>query len=144
MATNDVTSSILGPGVFEVGTDPDNIEFAMQMTNVALTPSHEDTEQRGTLGKPKRAAQVKTTWAVGGTAVQDFELEATEGFSEYCRVNNGVEKFWRFIPNNVYAVQYSAHAQVRAIPIGGEIDEELTADFSWPVTDDIVRAPVAP
>lgn len=142
MAATDVTSSILGPGVLEFGDDPDTIDFSMQMTNVALIPSHEESDQTGTLGKPKRAADVKTTWVLGGTQVQDFELEATEGFSEYARVNNNQEKFWRFVPNDAYAIQYSGKAQIRAVQIGGEIDTELTADFSLPITEGPDRATV--
>ena len=140
MAALDVTDSRLGPGVLELGATPD--DFAMQVANVRLEPSHEETDQRGTLGKPDRPASVKTTWSLAGTLVQDWELEAPEGALEYLRTHNLEELPFRWVPNDTHAIQYSGTVQIRSVVIGGDIDTETTSDFSFPVVGDIARADV--
>jgi hypothetical protein len=142
MAVDDVTDSRLGVGELSLGAVPD--EFAMQVTNCRLEPSHEESEARGTLGKPNRAATVKTTWILAGSVVQDWELDAPEGFLEYCRVHNGEEVPFTFVPSTAHAKQYTGTVQIRATTIGGEVDVELSSDFSLPVVGDITRGEVVP
>ncbi len=137
MSATDVTVSKLGEGTLTLGPSPN--DFSWQVTNCRLEPSHEEADQRGTLAKPKRAKDITTTWVLAGTAIQDFELDAPEGFQEYCRVNNGIEVPYTFTPNTAAGKTYTGNVQIRAIPIGGDIDEEVTADFSFPCSEEPER-----
>lgn len=140
MATDDVTDSRLGPGVLELGATPQ--AFQMQVANGRLEPSHEESDNRPTLGKPDRAKTVKTTWVLAGTLVQDFELDAPEGALEYLRTHNGEEQPFRWVPSDTTAKQYSGTVQIRASTIGGDVDVELTSDFSLPLVGDPERGDV--
>lgn len=137
MAATSVTVSKLGEGVLTLGATPQ--DFSWQVTNCRLEPSHEEADQRGTLAKPKRAAEVTTRWVLAGTAIQDFELDGPEGFADYCQDNNGTEVPYVFTPNTAAAKSYTGNCQIRAIVIGGDVDVEITADFSFPCSEDPLR-----
>ena len=142
MAATDVTDSRLGPGVLELGATPN--DYAMQVANVRLEPAHEESEQRGTLGKPERPATVKTKWNLVGTLVQDWELDDPDGALEYLRIHNLEEVPFTWVPSDTHGKQYTGTVQLRAVVIGGDIDVETTADFSFPVIGDPVRGTCRP
>lgn len=134
------TDSRLGPGTLELGT---LTGAGCQMSNVRLVPDHEDEDGTPTLCDPEPAPELKTTWTLQGTAIQDFELPATTGFVEYCRANNGVEVDFKWVPNSnvgsTTPLDYSGTCQVRAVEIGGDVSVQNTTDFEFPVVGTIIR-----
>jgi hypothetical protein len=136
------TGSRLGPGKLTIGTAPN--DYSYQITNTRLEPTVEENEARGTLAEPTRAPTTKTTWALAGTVIQDWELESPQGFVEFCRVEDGNEHPFTFVPNTVVAKQYTGTCRVTAVIIGGEIvDDDSTSDFSFPVST-FTRGAVTP
>jgi len=109
-------------------------EFACQATNVRVTPSHDESgDEVETLCGDKLAPDVKTTWSLAGTSIQDFDKPA--GFVQYSVENNleVVEFSWQ--PNaSTFVVEGTV--QVRACEIGGDVNARLTTDFEWPCQDD--------
>jgi hypothetical protein len=113
-------------------------EFACQQTNVRVTPSHDETgDEVETLCGDKLAPDVKTSWALAGTSIQDFD--SPDGFVQYSVENNleVVEYSWK---PNVSTFEVTGTVQVRAVEIGGDVNTRLTTDFEWPCQDDPVFA----
>lgn len=125
--------SRLGPGTLTLGTT----EYGTQASNVRLTPNHEDNEGTPTLGIPVPAPEVKTTWVLAGTAVQDWEDAA--GFIEYCRDNNNTQVSFSWEPNTDAGVTFSGTCLIKAVEIGGDVAVQTTSDFEFPVVGDVTR-----
>ena len=111
-------------------------EFACQQTNVRVTPSHDETgDEVETLCGDKLAPDVKTSWSLAGTSIQDFD--SPDGFVQYSVENNleVVEYSWQ---PNAGTFEVTGTVQVRAVEIGGDVNTRLTTDFEWPCQDDPV------
>jgi len=111
-------------------------EFACQATNVRVTPSHDETgDEVETLCGDKLAPDVKTSWSLAGTSIQDFD--SPDGFVQYSVENNlqVVEYSWQ---PNTSTFEVTGTVQVRAVEIGGDVNTRLTTDFEWPCQDDPV------
>ena len=111
-------------------------EFACQQTNVRVTPSHDETgDEVETLCGDKLAPDVKTSWSLAGTSIQDFD--SPDGFVQYSVEHNleVVEYSWK---PNVGTFEVTGTVQVRAVEIGGDVNTRLTTDFEWPCQDDPV------
>ena len=111
-------------------------EFACQATNVRVTPSHDETgDEVETLCGDKLAPDVKTSWSLAGTSIQDFD--SPDGFVQYSVENNlgVVEYSWQ---PNAGTFEVTGTVQVRAVEIGGDVNTRLTTDFEWPCQDDPV------
>lgn len=109
-------------------------EFACQQTNVRVTPSHDETgDELETLCGDKLAPDVKTSWSLAGTSIQDFD--SPDGFVKYSVENNleVVEYSWQ---PNAGTFEVTGTVQVRAVEIGGDVNTRLTTDFEWPCQDD--------
>jgi hypothetical protein len=134
-----VTDSRQGPGTLSLGT---LTGAGCQMSNVRLVPGQEETEGTPTLCDPNPAPDVSTTWALEGSAVQDWENSA--GFVEFCRQNDGNVVAFDWHPNTSLTpdVTYSGSCQVRAVEIGGDVGVQNTTDFSFPVVGDLSRTEV--
>lgn len=109
-------------------------EFACQATNVRVTPSHDETgDEVETLCGDKLAPDVKTTWTLAGTSIQDFD--SPDGFVQYSVENNLEVVSFTWQPNaSTFIV--AGTVQVRAVEIGGDVNTRLTTDFEWPCQDD--------
>lgn len=110
------------------------VEFACQPTNVRVTPSHDETgDEVETLCGDKLAADTKTSWALAGTSIQDFD--SPEGFVQFSVENNldVVEFTWQ---PNAGAFEVAGEVQVRACEIGGDVNTRITTDFEWPCQND--------
>jgi hypothetical protein len=111
-------------------------EFACQQTNVRVTPSHDETgDEVETLCGDKLAPDVKTSWSLAGTSIQDFD--SPDGFVQYSVEHNleVVEYSWQ---PNAGTFEVTGTVQVRAVEIGGDVNTRLTTDFEWPCQDDPV------
>lgn len=134
-----VTDSRQGPGTLSLGT---LTGAGCQMSNVRLTPAFDETEGTATLCDPDPAPLSETSWTLEGTAIQDYENDATTGFVEFCRVNDGNTVTFDWVPNSNYGVTYSGSCQIRAVQIGGDIKVQATTDFSFPVIGEPTRTEV--
>jgi hypothetical protein len=136
-----VTDSRLGPGTLTLGT---MTGAGCQMGNVKLVPSRDEEDGTPTLCEPKPAPLITTTWALEGTAVQDWEKD--DGFVEFCRLNDGTTVPFSWVPNTGKGITYAGNVQVRAVEFGGDVAKQNTTDFAFPVVGDVARtkAPVPP
>ena len=119
--------SRLGPGTLQLGT----AEYGQQITNVVLTPSIDSTDGTPTLADPEPLPEQKETWALEGSAIQDFELAT--GFVNYCFDNSGTTVAFTWTPDTALGVVYAGSVLLSAVPIGGDAGVQITADFSFPV-----------
>lgn len=133
------TDSRQGPGTLSLGT---LTGAGCQMSNVRLVPSQDEEDGTPTLCDPDPAPQVSESWALEGTAIQDWEDSA--GFVEFCRTNSGNTVTFEWVPNTTLtpAVTFSGSCQVRAVEIGGDVGSQNTTDFSFPVVGDVTRTEV--
>ena len=129
-----VIDSRQGPGTLTLGT---MTGAGCQMSAVKLVPSRSETDGTPTLCEPDPAPMVETSWALEGTAVQDWEEDA--GFVEFARMNDGMTVTFAWVPNTRKNVTYTGSAQVRAVEFGGDIAVQTTTDFSFPVIGGITR-----
>jgi hypothetical protein len=128
--------SRLGPGTLTLGA----AEYGQQITNVVLTPTIDSTDGTPTLADPEPLPEQKESWALEGSAIQDFELAA--GFVNYCFDNAGEEVAFVWTPLDA-GVSWAGTCLVTAIPIGGDAGVQITADFSFAVNGRPVRTDVA-
>lgn len=123
--------SRLGPGTLAIGVAP-GTEFGHQIGAVTLTPAVDSTDGTPTLADPEPPPLTTTTYTLDGTAVNDFTDPA--GFQRYCFDNDGEEQDFTWTPNTPDAAVLTGQCTVRAFPMGGNVSEQLTTDFSFPVT----------
>jgi hypothetical protein len=129
-----LVDSRLGPGTLTFGSS----EYGIQITNVRLVPTIEETDGTPTLGDPKPDPTTEDpTWALEGSAIQDWEDDL--GFVEYCRDNHGTTVTFSWVPASAAGVTYSGSCVVKAVEIGGDAGVQATTDFSFRVTGDITR-----
>lgn len=108
-------------------------DFSCQPTNVRVTPSHDESgDEVETLCGDTLGAEVKTSWKLNGTSIQDFDNAA--GFVRYT-VEHNLEKVEFTWQPNAGAFAVTGEVEVRAVEIGGDVNARLTSDFEWPVTD---------
>jgi hypothetical protein len=107
------------------------------MSNVRLVPSRDEQDGTPTLCDPAPAPLITTSWALTGTAVQDWELD--DGFVEFCRTNDGTTVTFEWVPNTAKQITYSGSVQVRAVEFGGDVARQNTTDFEFPVVGDVER-----
>lgn len=110
------------------------VEFACQATNVRITPSHDESgDEVETLCGDKLPADVKTSWSLAGTSIQDFD--SPEGFVQFSVENNldTVEFTWE---PNANGMSVTGSVSVRAVEIGGDVNVRLTTEFEWPLVGD--------
>lgn len=127
------TDSRLGPGTLTLGTT----DYGAQCSNVRLVPSKDSTDGTPTLGTPEPPKDVKTSWTLSGTVVQDWE--SSTGFVEYCRTNDNTQVSFIWEPNTDVGVTYSGTVTVSAIEIGGDVAAQNTSDFEFDVVGAITR-----
>lgn len=127
--------SRLGPGTLTLGTT----DYSAQCSNVRLVPSKDETDGTPTLATPEPAKEVKTSWTLSGTVIQDWE--SATGFVEYCRTNDTTSVAFVWEPNSDIGVTYSGTVQIYAIEIGGDVNTQTTSDFEFTVVGDITRTP---
>ena len=130
-----LVDSRLGPGTLKFNTTQD---VSFQASNVRLTPSVDESDGLATLAEPNPAPEASITWALEGTAIQDFE--SATGFVNWAMDNALDEVGFEFIPLTAVAgLKYSGTVQVRPVEIGGDMGVQVTTDFSMPLVGDPVR-----
>lgn len=131
------TDSRQGPGTLNLGTK----DYGAQISNVALKPTQNTTDGTPTLGEPKPAPLLSTSWELSGTAIQDWE--DVQGFVEYARASNNTVVDFTWTPNTAKGVKYAGKCQIQAVEIGGDVGSQNTSDFTFPVVGEITRTPAA-
>lgn len=123
-----------GPGTLTLGTDPDDLEFSMQLTNCRVEPSENVTAgdvlnllDGSTL---RDDDQTDYTFILAGTAVQDLKAD---GITDYTWANAGDEVAFVFVPNTARVASVEGVCRIAPITIGGDNKKRNTADFSWSV-----------
>lgn len=123
-----------GPGTLTLGTDPDDLEFSMQLTNCRVEPSENVTAGdvlKLLNGEDLRDDdQVDYTFTLAGTAVQDL---VADGITDYTWQNAGVEVAFVFVPRTSRVASVSGTVRIAPITIGGDNAKRNTADFSWAI-----------
>jgi hypothetical protein len=124
------TDSRLGPGLLLLGAAP-GTEYGMQVSALALTPATDSTDGTPTLAVPEPAPEIHTTYTIDGTAINDFTNPT--GLQRYAYDNDGTEVDFVFTPDSDAATPTTLTGKVviSAFPMGGNVSEQLTTDFSW-------------
>jgi hypothetical protein len=125
------TDSRIGPGTLLIGTAP-GTEYGTQTSAVKLVPTVNSTDGTPTLANPEPPPETDTTYALEGTAINDF-TDPT-GFQRYCFDNDGLETEFTWTPSTADAAVLAGMLTVRAFEMGGDVAVQLTTDFSFPCT----------
>lgn len=132
-----LTDSRLGVGTLTLGTP--GTDYGAQIANVVLTPTVDSTDGTPTLADPEPLPEESESWALEGSAIQDFELAT--GFVNYCFDNAGSIVAFKFTPNTDDGTSWEGTCRVWSIPIGGDAGVQITADFSFAVEGKPTRVP---
>jgi hypothetical protein len=131
------TDSRLGVGTLLLGT----VDYGAQIANVVLTPTVDSTDGTPTLAVPDPLPEEKESWALEGSAIQDFELAT--GFVNYCFDNAGAVVPFELVPVTADGTKWMGSCRVWSVPIGGDAGVQVTADFSFAVEGKPTRVPGA-
>lgn len=135
MSASAYTDSRLGVGTLKLGTT----DYGAQIANVVLTPTVDSTDGTPTLAVPEPLPEERESWALEGSAIQDFGLDT--GFVNYCFDNAGSVVPFELCPVTVDGTIWSGMCRVWSIPIGGDAGVQITADFSFAVEGKPTRTP---
>lgn len=130
-----ITDSQQGPGTLTLG----GTDYGVQISNVRLEANKNTEEGTPTLGVPKPAAIVTTTWSLIGGAIQDWEDAA--GFIKYAFDNDGVEVAFSWVPVSEGGPTFAGQCVVSPITIGGDIATQLISDWEFPVSGEPTWTP---
>jgi hypothetical protein len=122
----------LGPGTLTLGTTP-GTEYGFQVSKLALTPSVDSTDGTPTLALPDPPPELKTTWALEGSAINDF-TDPT-GLQRYCFDHDGEETEYTWTPITAglpTPTIVTGTVVLAAFPMGGDVGAQIVTDFSWP------------
>jgi hypothetical protein len=99
---------------------------------LSLVPAVNSTDGTPTLAVPAPAPETKTDYSLDGTAINDFGT--LSGLQRYCYDNDGATMDFVWTPNtdDPTPATLTGRCVVRAFPMGGNVGEQLTTDFSWP------------
>lgn len=132
-----VISSRIKEGVLTFGTTTP-VDFSCQPTNIRLTPTTNTEDPVETLCGDTVAGTGSTSWALNGTAIQDFD--DVDGFLLYAFQNNGDTVDFSWTPN-AGAGEWTGQCVIQALEIGGDINARVTTDFSFPVVGTPIHTP---
>lgn len=125
----------LGPGTLTLGTDPDDAEFSMQLSNCRVDPSESVTAgARLNLldgGELKDDDTATYSFVLAGTAVQDL-IET--GIVAYTWENKGETVAFVFVPVTAREASITGHVRIVPLSVGGDVKVRNTATFSFACT----------
>lgn len=125
-----VKSSQLGPGSLTIGQPASSREWGGQLTKCALTPSTDFEDNIPVLDGGELSGDATTTWILGGTLLQDYDLDSLEDFAFENRLK---DLPFVFTPSNTGKREYSGVVTVVPITVGGDVKKRNTSDFEFRV-----------
>lgn len=127
----------LGPGTLTLGTDPDEAEFAMQLTNCRVTPTEnvDEGDDLNLLDGSTLQGEDNVTYdyVLQGTAVADLN---DTGFTAYTWDNRGVEVAFEFVPVTARIASVTGTCRISPVEIGGDAKVRNTPSFTFACTGD--------
>lgn len=126
-----IKSNVLGPGSLKFGEVASQREFAAQLTKCELTPDISEEDDLHVLSGETLSGEDTITWTIGGTVLQDYELDS---LADYCLEHTGELLPFVFTPNDDAARLWTGVAKIRPIKIGGDVKKRNTSDFTFPLT----------
>lgn len=118
----------LGPGTLTLGTDPDDNEFSMQLTNCRVEPTESANDNLDLLDGTTLDGGADYTFTLQGTAVQDL---VAEGFTDYTWQNMGVTVAFEFVPVTARVAKVTGSCRVVPVTIGGDVKQRNISDFTF-------------
>lgn len=116
----------------------DAVAFSAQATSVLIEPTHdEDGDAVETLDGSQLTPDVTRGDTLKITAIQDFTDVA--GFVNFTWENDLATVPFTWKPRAV-GPTYSGNVQVRAVPVGGEVNKRLTTEAEWTCEGPVARA----
>lgn len=125
MAVNVIKT---GPGTITLGTDGEQ-DFSAQVTSIVLTPEVDEEDDVKTLSGDTVPGEDTESFVLSGTLYQDLN---SSGIVAYSWENKGEVVEFEFTPNSDAGATITGEVKVRALAIGGDVDEQATSDFEWP------------
>lgn len=120
----------------------DAVEFGVPMTNVKVTPTHdEDGDPVETLSGDQLTPDVTRGNTLSMTAIQDWDNAA--GFVNFTWLNDleTVPFVWR--PKGLTGPSYSGNVEVRAVEVGGDVNKRITTEAEWTCEGPVIRTEAA-
>jgi hypothetical protein len=119
----------LGPGTLLLGTAP-GVEYGFQVSACKLVPTVNTTDGTPTLAVPEPPVESDTTFALEGTAINDF-TDPT-GLQRWCYDEDGNVHDFTWTPNTADAAVLTGQCTIQAFEMGGDVAVQITTDFSFP------------
>lgn len=138
MTVNTLT---IGPGTLTIGEDTGITVFSSQCKSCTLSPSVETGDPIPVLSGEQVPGDRTETFALKGTFVQDFGVEAST--TEWLWEHRGEVHDFVYAPSTAGGKEITGQLTVEAIDIGGDVKTKGTSDFSFTLTDAPVFADIS-
>lgn len=126
-----VTDSRLKSGVLTLKAGTDTYQAACQTTNVRITPSVTNEDTVEVLCGDVIGGSAQADDSLNIEAIQDFT--DSDGFVAFAWRHRGAEAEWTWKPNAT-AEEWSGKAIVKAVEVGGAVNEQLRTSAEWKIT----------
>jgi len=129
-----VKSYVLGPGVLELGTDPDNLDYAAQVRSMLVRVAERVTRVEAIpvlSGEELAGAEtVDHDATLVGNVIQD---PTSGGMVDFTWTNRGVPVFIRFVPSTAAGRVVTGTVVPVPLDFGGDVDRTSRpeAAISW-------------
>ncbi|HXG71270.1 MAG TPA: hypothetical protein VNJ04_11760 [Gemmatimonadaceae bacterium] len=123
-----IKSRALGPGSLKFGATGTPREFSSQLRKAELAPDIKDGELLDVLSGEQISEVDEETWSIGGTVLQDYDLDSLE---MWCWENKGSWVPFTFTPNNEGTQSWKGEARIQPIKVGGDVKTRNTSDFTF-------------
>lgn len=123
----------LGPGSLKIGATASAREWAGDLTKTTLSPDTSSEDPIPLLDGSNLDGEDTTAWTLGGTLVDNFELDSLQAFA---LANAGQTLPFVWTPNDAGGVDFSGVVKIRPIGWGGDVKKKNTQDFEFPLIGD--------
>ncbi|SDH16140.1 hypothetical protein SAMN04515691_2986 [Leifsonia sp. 98AMF] len=133
-----MTTRTLGPGSLKIGETGSSREWAGDLTKTSLSPDTSSEDPIPLLDGSNLDGEDTTAWTLGGTLVDDFDLDSLQAFA---LENAGKLLPFVWTPNDAATADFSGVIKIRPIGWGGDVKKKNTQDFEFPLIGDPTLAP---
>lgn len=120
----------LGPGSLSIGPTATPQEWGGDITKATLTPSTDSGDADIFLDGTEEAGEETTTWELGGTIGENYELESLQSWA---LDHAGEEHPFAWTPNDTGEITISGMVKIRPIGWGGDVKAKNKQDFTFPL-----------
>lgn len=126
-----VKTTRVGAGTLTLGSAEDLMTLSSQVITCAVEPEGDSEDAQEVLSGEFIEGAYSETFNLTGEFFQD--LSDTAGVTEFTWTNSGQVVPFKFVPNTAKGKEVSGNLRVIATKVGGEVGQNATAEFEFPI-----------